>query len=201
MDQMYKSKNNDPAACASAGGILTKAPNSAAQSKDCKEILHQAGPQGTGIITLGALADPKSTSRSGLSVPQSIGLAVAVLLVVMVSAIGFLWPRRKKERSMSIASKDSEGTDNFGKVELPTNSIYTEKKLGGMAELDLSPVSPNSKWGSAVETHERIEIDSDEKFEMDVGTGYIEMPTDYNMRVELEDSSMKLDDKKRPPSY
>jgi hypothetical protein len=189
---MYKADNKNPAACTSSGGVLSETVNSGAQMDDCKAILQQAGPQGTGIITYSSLPHPKKVSRGGLSASENIGLAIGVILVVIISTASFLWLLRQRSKKATLVKDNrDDGTDNFGKVELPTNSSSSEKNVEGKAELPYSPVSSDDKWKSGVEEIERIEKDGEEKFELDVGMGFIEMPTDYNNRAELADTPMK----------
>jgi hypothetical protein len=191
LDQMYKASNKDPSVCTSTGGVLVGVANPVAQLDDCRAILRQAGPQGTGTITYSSLPIGRKVSRGGLSAAENIGLAIGILLVVMISAASILLLRRRKGRKRSVEENNKDGTDNFGKVELPTNPASRDRKLDGKAELPYSPAYTDKKWDGQVERIERIEKDGEEKFELDVGTEYIEMPTEYNKRVELEGSPLK----------
>lgn len=189
LDQMYRANNKSPAICTSAGGVLPTAVNTAKQPDDCKAMLKQAGPQGTGTVTYSSLPSVKKLSSGRLSTSESIGVAIGVTLAIIFFTFSFLWLLRKRRRASAAERNNDNGTDTFGKVELPANPGFPEKDREGKAELPYSPVSPLAKWNGNVEKIERVEIDGDQKFELEGGLGHVEMPADYQKRIELEDTS------------
>jgi hypothetical protein len=193
MDQMYKGMKKNTTICTSIGGVLIPTADSTAQSDDCRTILAQAGPQGTGVVTYSSLSNGKRLMHGGLTSSEKIGLAIGIVLGVVFLAATILWLYRRKRTALSSEHNKEVGTDSFGKVELPVNPSSTDKNMVGKAELPYNPVSLNKKWASEVKEIEQVEIDGKEKFELDADMGYIELPTDYHTRVELEGSSVKVE--------
>jgi hypothetical protein len=121
MNQLYRSRGNNTAACTSAGGLVRTPANS--PSRQCILLLNQAGPDGTGVVRQTQLKDASlgegSESRHGIigsSAKAGIGVAVAAL--VLLAAGIFLLRRRRLRRKESLTVKpNSEST------EMPDTSV------------------------------------------------------------------------------
>jgi hypothetical protein len=165
LNQLYKSGQNDTAACTSRRGVVKMAEKS--QSKQCQFLLRQAGPEGTGTVTQAQLPDEllrevKQPGNSTISTSAKAGIGVSITLLFLFAAGIFLLQRRRKRK---FSNDDSE---KFEKAELPDTS-------------------------AALPKNEIFEIDGDDRKEIGdaevLETGHemiIEMPTTLNEPVELE---------------
>ena len=134
-NQEYLAKRgNDAAQCSSLGGVITQPIPSASQASDCRVLLEQAGPAGTGTITF---TPPPPTSGleieksqgSNLSANAKYGIAgggVAFFILVS-SAILFLYYRARQRQRTKGESSSPKIDGTFLKAELEHSPVTVKK--------------------------------------------------------------------------
>jgi hypothetical protein len=166
MNQLYRSRGNDTAACTSAGGIVRTPVKS--PSGQCISLLSQAGPDGTGVVHQTQWKDATlregDKSRHGIngsSAKAGIGVGVATLVLLAAAIFLLCRSRLRKKKSLTVEP-------NFEKPEMPDTSISL----------------PQEKHYE-IDGNERLEIPGAQVLKGDHGV-ITEMPTVHNEPVELE---------------
>jgi 1,3-beta-glucanosyltransferase GAS1 len=130
-NRIYLSQNKTDAACSSVGGLLQQATPSTSLSSGCRNLLRQAGPDGTGKITSFAETVPKDDRRSGDNGRMKAGIGGGIAAIVaVIGAMIFFWCRVRRTKTRlaaqaALRSPVSPATESseFQKVELPDTSI------------------------------------------------------------------------------
>jgi hypothetical protein len=164
LNQFYNTYN-DTEACGRMGGMLNKPEKS--QSKQCRFLLRQAGPVGTGAVTSTDLSnevleDKGQSDTRKLSTPEKAGIGLGISLLFLFAIAILFYRRRRKRNHFGKRSGEHE------KTELPDNSAPLPE----------------------IEGEERQEIGGAQVFEISHGE-VVEMPTIHNEPVELAASDAK----------
>jgi hypothetical protein len=143
LNQAFISSNKTPAVCTSNNGTLQAPISPDAQSYDCKELLRQINPDGTGFVTatpsLQSFDISPNNSGNGLSIDKSglsigsqvgIGLGVSALIIFLV-AVAFGLRAHRKARTLSKETKDLV----IPKAELAVDNSTHSPRVNGI-ELD-----------------------------------------------------------------
>jgi hypothetical protein len=131
LNQLYINEGKNAAICTSNGGIV----QSESQSKTCKPMLAQAGPLGTGVVTIRDVEKESGPGRYGdpkhvLETASIVGIVIGVALFVTIIAVSTICHLRKRKNRVplpsSAVSSNSEPAGYQGiqtKAELPANSV------------------------------------------------------------------------------
>ncbi|KAF2665244.1 hypothetical protein BT63DRAFT_483109 [Microthyrium microscopicum] len=181
INQQYKAKHDAEVCQASKG--LVRTPQHLPD--DCKDLLEMAGPLGIGAITASPRPRyPTENGSAGLTMGAKIGIAVGVMSLVLMIIGGCIFWLHGRKRAAAAAGPLEKGdeTSNSTIVEMPdSNSGFWEKGKAMAYEKVEIEGSPITELQSPIP-----ELESDSP---------IEMPTDYNERVELDGFERK------PPGY
>jgi hypothetical protein len=128
-NQYYLAHANDSSSCSSIGGTTKQPIPPTSQTTDCRILLDQAGPLGTGTVTFTLTLEANvtanhtngSTSRSRESIKIGVSIGAAVFLIIL-SAITILFIRRRKKAKAASAQDSS-----VQKPELDGNSAANKK--------------------------------------------------------------------------
>jgi hypothetical protein len=167
LNQLYIQQNRSEEMC-QAFGKLVKPPEPP-RTGNCEALFRQVGYSGPLNSTrLGISPTAQGSRNRGLSTAVSIGLAIA--LTVLVIGIGGLiaWLRRRKLTQQNHTHDSVYDKIEFGKAELPA---------------DLTVMVSERNKASEIEDTSRGQVDGKEVYEM---------PTIHNDPVELEGASGKL---------
>jgi hypothetical protein len=174
-NRAYLFGNNDSMACTSVGGLIQQQVQST--TSDCQILLRQAGPNGTGMVTLlptteSAPINPTTTATtsSGISIGERVaivaGAITAICLLLTYLVIRFRVQKRKKP-----ALNEDEG---FQKPELPDNSnSHSERR-----ELHSDDLYANELDGAGrfeLEVRHIVEMQGNGISEMQGDDGLIEL--------------------------
>jgi len=100
MNQYYDSHAKSPESCSSLNGILRS--KKVPETKECKSLLSQVGPDGMGAITATPTPDSKLGDQNGSSftvgVKVALGVCIAALAAFIALLILFFRLRRKKQQ-------------------------------------------------------------------------------------------------------
>jgi hypothetical protein len=191
--RQYLQSGNDSSACTSAGGILQKPKTPESLSNDCGILLRQAGPEGTGTVTLFPTATSAATSefvehsRSiNMSAKLAIGISIGCLAILAITL--FLCFRNRRRKSSYATSTKSEKNE-YQKAELPSDNIATEKGetplLDGVQVIELEASQPNELEANGMnemESSEVVELDALERAELPVSQSVELEKTPTNLR-------------------
>jgi hypothetical protein len=180
LDQNYRNHDNDGKACSSAGGIPRQKTHS--QTKQCRILLQEAGPAGTGTITTTPGPDKDSLEdqdKAGMSTAVKITIAVLVVFALTVSVFLLMFIRyRKRHKKMNQIK-----SDELTKPELPDNQISalenSKHELDGAQKIELPTIDP-SREELAVDDSERMELPGSENEVVELETPNIitELPAE-----------------------
>jgi len=155
-NQYFLAHDKEAAACSAVGGVMKIPVQPKALDNDCRVMLQQAGPNGTGTVTFTSTAEVKEVipgnrqpSQGGLSRGAQIGIGVGVSLgiaaLVGILAI-LLRTRRKRRETVGAELEDSSKATEAGKQEqLDSNEVSelegkTPTEMDGSAKRhELSP--------------------------------------------------------------
>jgi X8 domain-containing protein len=170
LNQIYVTQNRSEKACKDHGGIY-RPTNTTLPNEDCRILLDQAGPQGTGTVTytptavLEDLTFPTLVHKS-LSPGAKIGVIISsclIFIILLVTAL--LCYRHKQRRKLELQQKkDFETSYAFGKSELEDSSpAALANRALRTNEVDGSSIGELPTDDTEVrelETPGRVELDS-----------------------------------------
>jgi hypothetical protein len=136
INQIFLSRDKDPAFCSSEGGTTQVPVPSKSQLPDCETLLQQVGPDATGRVTLTPRPAPKEIDHkeNGLGHSASIGLGIGTAVAIIACIFAIVWffvlRRRIKRKAMV------EETEVFQKSELPATSLDVTAFAAQAVELD-----------------------------------------------------------------
>ena len=137
-NQYYLAHDKNSSSCSSIGGTTKQPIPPTSQTTDCRILLDQAGPLGTGTVTFTPTLEANvtanhtngSTGRSRESIKIGVSIGAAVFLIIL-SAITILFIRRRKKAKATKATKaakaESAQDSSFQKPELDGNSAANKK--------------------------------------------------------------------------
>jgi hypothetical protein len=199
LNRVYKSNNNDAAICSSVGGILREKGSARALSRTCRNVVEQAGPLGTGLISPIPVDDKNSMTTSGLprtlsqGAKAGIGVGIALFLAIFSAALFLGLRRKQKKRIQQKAKQEAEASDGdaFGKAELQGTSVDATTKLPRMAEIggeevnEIDGYSPYTEVDTDRELRELPAFD-DKPAELNGTEHYSELSADEYKPIELD---------------
>jgi hypothetical protein len=131
-NRQYLQSGNDSSACTSVSGILQNPKSPELLPNDCKILLRQAGPEGTGTVTLFPTATSdtnsefaKSSSKLNSGAKVAIGVSIGIVAVLSIALLLCFRHRRRKSSNTQTSTDEPEGIV-YQKAELPSDSIATE---------------------------------------------------------------------------
>jgi hypothetical protein len=176
LNQVFISKNRDPAACTSAGGALQQPTKTEQPQEDCSVYLKQIGPDGLGNVTV--TPTPMSSTHTkegsgGLStgLRAAIAVSVTVFLLFLLSIFGALWfcLRRRRQRAIQ-ASEDAKKNGLEAEQSSSANDNGKNQQDGlPLAELDgeVVPMEIDGLAKVEMDTNGPVELEGGERLELE----------------------------------
>jgi hypothetical protein len=169
LNQLYLDQNRSQDTCQTFGKVV-KTPEPPRNSA-CEKLLRKAGYTGPLNITrLGPSTAPQGNRNNGLSRDASIGLAIALTILLIGIGWLFFWLRKRKHIQQSHAGDSLYEKGEFRKAELPADPIVANRSDRTVMEIEGNGLTEISDSSCAQIDGEEIQ----------------EMPTIHNEPVELE---------------
>jgi len=130
INQIFLSRDEDPAFCSSEGGTTQIPVPSKSLQPDCETLLQQVGPEATGRVTLTPRPAPKEIDHKENGLGLGIGTAVAITACIFAIVWFFVLRHRTKRKAMV------EETEVLQKSELPAMPLDVTRIAPQAVELD-----------------------------------------------------------------
>jgi X8 domain len=168
----YLRSRNDSSACNSLGGILQNPKPQDSLPNDCKVLLRQAGPEGSGTVTFFPTATSDSRSEfvessrelnrgSKIAIGVSIG-SVALLVITLL-----LYFRNRRRKRMRLP--EPKGNE-YQTPELPSDKMAAEKTVVTLLDstqiIELEAPQPSELEDKGINELEALEMLELEALEM-----------------------------------